>query len=170
MDQGPRPATAELLDLSPHPEGAWFRETWRAAPESVRGGYPGPRSAATGIYFLLTAGQESAWHRVRSDEVWLWHSGGPLALLDGGDGDTPSGAPPVAPPGPGLARRPRAPHPLPARRPGPRSWSAAWWPPASTSPTSPCSPTPRDEQVRHNFHYVHRDNRYSDPRPGTAGR
>ena len=74
MNQGPRPRTAELLDLAPHPEGGWFRETWRAAPESVRDGYPGPRSAATGIYFLLTAGQESAWHRVRSDEVWLTSS------------------------------------------------------------------------------------------------
>src|ERR1700678_53490 len=90
MNQGPRPRTAELLDLAPHPEGGWFRETWRAAPESVPDGYPGPRAAATGIYFLLTEGDESAWHRVRSDEVWLWHSGGPLPLLDGGTGDLPA--------------------------------------------------------------------------------
>ncbi|HEY1670945.1 MAG TPA: cupin domain-containing protein, partial [Trebonia sp.] len=89
MDQRPRPRTAELLDLAPHPEGGWFRETWRAAASFLPDGYPGPRAAATGIYFLLTPGEESAWHRVRSDEVWLWHSGGPLVMLDGGDGERP---------------------------------------------------------------------------------
>ena len=93
MDQRPRPSTARLLDLAPHPEGGWYRETWRAAPAWQPDGYPGPRAAATGIYFLLTPGEESAWHRVRSDEAWLWHSGGPLTLLDGGDGDTPSDRP-----------------------------------------------------------------------------
>jgi uncharacterized protein len=93
MQQRTRPRTAELLDLAPHPEGGWYRETWRAAPSSEPAGYPGPRAAATGIYFLLAPGEESAWHRVRSDEIWLWHSGAPLALLDGGDGDRPSDAP-----------------------------------------------------------------------------
>ena len=103
MDQRPRPRTAELLDLAPHPEGGWYRETWRAAPSSRPDGYPGPRAAATGIYFLLTPGEESAWHRVRSDEVWLWHSGGPLLLLDGGDGPVPSAAPRLVTLGPDLA-------------------------------------------------------------------
>src|SRR6202161_4983778 len=84
VDHQPRPRTAELLDLAPHPEGGWYRETWRASPESVPDGYPGPRAAATGIYFLLTPGEESAWHRVRSDEGWLWHSGGPLTMLGSG--------------------------------------------------------------------------------------
>ena len=93
MDQRPRPRTARLLDLAPHPEGGWYRETWRAAPAWQPHGYPGPRPPATGIYFLLTPGEESAWHRVRSDEAWLWHSGGPLTLLDGGDGDAPSDRP-----------------------------------------------------------------------------
>jgi predicted cupin superfamily sugar epimerase len=114
MNQGPRPRTAELLDLAPHPEGGWFRETWRAGPESVPDGYPGPRAAATGIYFLLTPGQESAWHRVRSDEVWLWHSGGPLTLLDGGDRDTPSDAPSAATLGPDLAAGQRPQQVIPA--------------------------------------------------------
>jgi uncharacterized protein len=85
-----RPETAELLDLAPHPEGGWYRETWRAGPESEPDGYPGQRAAATVIYFLLRPGEESRWHRVRSDEVWLWHSGGPLVLLDGGTGDRPA--------------------------------------------------------------------------------
>ena len=91
-----RPRTAELLDLAPHPEGGWYRETWRAGPESHPDGYPGRRAAATGIYFLLAPGEESAWHRVRSDEAWLWHSGGPLTLLDGGDGDRPADQPVTA--------------------------------------------------------------------------
>src|SRR6202021_4044126 len=103
MDQRPRPTTAELLDLSPHPEGGWFRETWRAARESVPDGYPGRRAAATSIYFLLTPGEESAWHRVRSDEVWLWHSGSPLTLLDGGGADAPTGRPTAVTLGPELA-------------------------------------------------------------------
>ena len=90
MNPDRRPRTAELLDLAPHPEGGWYRETWRSGPESVPHGYPGPRAAATVIYFLLTPGEESAWHRVRSDEVWLWHCGGPLIMLDGGDGDQPA--------------------------------------------------------------------------------
>ena len=85
-----RPKTAELLDLKPHPEGGWYRETWRGGPETVPAGYPGPRAAVTSIYFLLRPGEESRWHRVRSDEVWLWHSGGPLTLLDGGAGDRPA--------------------------------------------------------------------------------
>jgi len=93
MEERTRPRTAELLGLAPHPEGGWYRETWRAEPSWQPAGYPGPRAAATGIYFLLPPGEESAWHRVRSDEAWLWHRGGPLVLLDGGDGGAPSGAP-----------------------------------------------------------------------------
>ena len=110
MDQRPRPRTAELLNLAPHPEGGWYRETWRAAPSWQPDGYPGPRAAATGIYFLLAPGEESAWHRVRSDEVWLWHSGGPLLLLDGGGGSDPGNDPdPDSDSDPGLpSQQPRA--------------------------------------------------------------
>jgi alkylation response protein AidB-like acyl-CoA dehydrogenase/predicted cupin superfamily sugar epimerase len=114
VDQRPRPRTAELLDLAPHPEGGWYRETWRADPESVPDGYPGPRAAATGIYFLLSPGEESAWHRVRSDEVWLWHSGGPLTLLDGGDADVPADTPAAVTVGPNLAAGQRPQHVIPA--------------------------------------------------------
>ena len=120
MAQRPRPRTAELLDLAPHPEGGWYRETWRAAPQSVPDGYPGPRAAATGIYFLLTPGEESAWHRVRSDEVWLWHSGGPLTLLDGGDADAPAVTPTAVTLGPDLAAGQRPQRVIPAGR-----WQAA---------------------------------------------
>ena len=47
-------------------------------------GYGGERVAATAIYFLLKPGEESRWHVVRSDELWLWHQGGPLSLRLGG--------------------------------------------------------------------------------------
>ena len=103
MDQPARPRTAELLDLAPHRDGGWYGEPGGAGPRWQPGGYPGPRPAATGIYFLLTPGEESAWHRVESDEAWFWHSGGPLVMLDGGDGDVPSDAPLLVTVGPDLA-------------------------------------------------------------------
>lgn len=60
------------LNLSPHPEGGWYRETWRAAaPDDGRAG-------GTAIHFLLEGGQRSHWHRVDADELWLWHAGAPL--------------------------------------------------------------------------------------------
>ncbi|GAB3873439.1 cupin domain-containing protein [Dactylosporangium cerinum] len=88
-----RPRLAELLDMAPHPEGGWFRETWRSPVTFAPDGYDGPRHAATAIYFLLHPGEESAWHVVRSDEIWFWHSGGPLALRLGGSGDRPGDGP-----------------------------------------------------------------------------
>jgi predicted cupin superfamily sugar epimerase/uncharacterized protein (DUF952 family) len=105
-----RPATAELLGLVPHPEGGWFRETWAAGPASTPAGYPGRRAAATGIYFLLPAGAESCWHMIRSDELWLWHSGGPLTLLLGGAGPRPAHHPEAVSLGPDLARGQRPQH------------------------------------------------------------
>jgi uncharacterized protein len=87
-----RPALAEQLDLGPHPEGGWFRETWRSPVRFTPDGYDGPRSAATSIYYLLEPGEESRWHLVRSDELWFWHSGGPLALRLGGNGAQPAGS------------------------------------------------------------------------------
>ncbi|PSL04642.1 hypothetical protein CLV30_105108 [Haloactinopolyspora alba] len=92
-EAAPRPRLAELLDLSPHPEGGWFRETWRSPMEFAPDGYDGTRAAATCIYFLLPAGEESRWHRVRSTEIWLWHAGGPLSLFLGGTGETPDAEP-----------------------------------------------------------------------------
>lgn len=70
------------LDLAPHPEGGWFRETWRAeAPADARPGKTaGARPTGTAIYFLLKAGERSHWHRVDATEIWLYHAGAPLAL------------------------------------------------------------------------------------------
>jgi uncharacterized protein len=85
-----RPPLAEQLDLAPHPEGGWYRETWRS-PVSLRPeGYGGQRSAATAIYFLLQPGERARWHVVRSDELWLWHGGGPLIPELGGAGGEPA--------------------------------------------------------------------------------
>ena len=63
------------LDLRPHPEGGFFRETFRAddLPFELPG--RGVRSASTAIYFLLRSGDFSAFHRVRSDEVWHHYAG-----------------------------------------------------------------------------------------------
>lgn len=78
------PGWAQRLDLAPHPEGGWFRETWRSdvtiGPSSLPPEYQGPRSAGTAILFLLMPGQRSAWHTVRSAELWLYHRGSPLLL------------------------------------------------------------------------------------------
>jgi predicted cupin superfamily sugar epimerase len=87
-----RPPLAVALDLAPHPEGGWFRETWRAEltlPAAALPDHDGPRAAGTAIYFLLAPGERSAWHRVGSAELWLWHRGGPLTLRLGGAGGAP---------------------------------------------------------------------------------
>jgi predicted cupin superfamily sugar epimerase len=77
------PRASELirtLDLVPHPEGGFYREFWRSRARVGLEQRPS-RSAVTTIYFLLTAGAFSAWHRVRSDEVWHWYEGDALELL-----------------------------------------------------------------------------------------
>ncbi|BBY31842.1 cupin domain-containing protein [Mycolicibacterium sediminis] len=83
------PGWARSLDLSPHPEGGWFRETWRSdlliPPSSLPPDYTGLRSAGTAILFLLLPGQQSTWHTVRSAEMWLFHRGSPLLLEVGQD-------------------------------------------------------------------------------------
>jgi predicted cupin superfamily sugar epimerase len=87
-----RPPLAEQFDLQPHPEGGWYRETFRSPRMVTLEGYAGERHTATAIYFLLNPGEESAWHVVKSDEIWLWHAGGPLTLRLGGDGPQPGEA------------------------------------------------------------------------------
>lgn len=90
-----RPELAAALDLAAHPEGGWFRQTWRSPVTLHPPGYDGERVAATAIYFALHPGEESRWHVVRSDELWLWHRGGPLTLRLGGTGADPDRAGPV---------------------------------------------------------------------------
>jgi predicted cupin superfamily sugar epimerase len=64
-----------LLDLKPHPEGGHFRETFRDA-RTVDGG----RAASTAIYFLLTRGERSHWHKVDAVETWHHYAGSALRL------------------------------------------------------------------------------------------
>ena len=82
-----RPHLAEELDLQPHPEGGWYRQTW-VSPVTVTLDDGRVRPTATLIYFLLPAGEASAWHRVRSDEIWLAHQG-EVRLELGGSGAAP---------------------------------------------------------------------------------
>lgn len=89
----PRSTTAEEFDLLPHPEGGWYRRTWASDVEVRQEGKSGSRPTATAIYFLLTAGTRSAWHTVASDELWMWHRGGPLTLSFGGRDEKPSTTP-----------------------------------------------------------------------------
>jgi len=69
-----------LLDLAPHPEGGFYRETFRAPAPA------GGRGASTAIYYLLREGDVSAWHRVDADEVWHHYAGAPLELTLSTDG------------------------------------------------------------------------------------
>lgn len=74
-------ATAELIDhlgLQRHPEGGWYAETWRSEQRVTveRNAAPTTRAAATSIYYLLERDDFSAFHRIASDELWLWQGGG----------------------------------------------------------------------------------------------
>lgn len=93
------PEWARALDLAPHPEGGWYRETWRSEitipAENLPDGYAGPRSAGTAILFLLMPGTQSAWHTVHSAEMWFFHRGSPLRLELGGDGHSPADTRPL---------------------------------------------------------------------------
>ena len=88
-----RGETAELLGLLPHPEGGWYRRTWETDIAVTPPGYGGQRPTGTAIYCLLLPGEASRWHRVRSDEIYLWHRGGPLTLWLGGAGAVPDQRP-----------------------------------------------------------------------------
>ena len=70
----------KLLGLAPHPEGGFFRETFRAPANVAAPHAPVSRAASTAIYFLLRAGEFSAFHRVSSDEVWHHYLGATLEL------------------------------------------------------------------------------------------
>ncbi len=63
------------LDLAPHPEGGWYRETFRDERR-----LPDGRAASTAIYFLLEAGQVSRWHRIDAAEIWHFYAGASLEL------------------------------------------------------------------------------------------
>jgi len=76
----------QTLQLLPHPEGGFYRETYRS-PQTVTVARAAddlqvPRSASTGIYFLLERGNFSAFHHIRSDEMWHFYAGQALEVLE----------------------------------------------------------------------------------------
>jgi len=78
------------FDLQPHPEGGFFRETYRSADAVHRESSADARSASTAIYYLLCDGAHSAWHRIKSDEVWHFYAGDPLNVYVLEDDGSPS--------------------------------------------------------------------------------
>ncbi len=71
------------LELEPHPEGGFFRETFRDTATDASG-----RARSTAIYFLLKGGQVSRWHKVDAVEVWHWYAGAPLELAIAAPGES----------------------------------------------------------------------------------
>lgn len=70
------------LELAPHPEGGWYRQTWI-------GNSDGGRPTGTSIYYLLEPGGRSHWHRVDATEIWHFHAGAPLRLVQAAIDDGP---------------------------------------------------------------------------------
>jgi len=80
----------ETLRLAEHPEGGYYRRTYRAREEILREHLPkrfsGPRAFSSAIYYLLPGNRVSAFHRLKSDEMWHFYAGSPLIvyILDSG--------------------------------------------------------------------------------------
>lgn len=76
-------ALVRQLELLPHPEGGYYKETYRSQElitGSKDGLFPDQRSYGTAIYFLLGGNDFSAFHRIKSDEIWHFYEGGPLHI------------------------------------------------------------------------------------------
>lgn len=77
-------AWIQLLKLLPHPEGGFFKETYRAGEKMKAGHLPeryhGDRNFSTAIYFLLRSQDKSAFHRIKSDELWHFYQGSTLLI------------------------------------------------------------------------------------------
>ncbi|MBL4811185.1 MAG: cupin domain-containing protein [Rhodobacteraceae bacterium] len=73
----------DLLGLAPHPEGGWYKQTWEAEAGEAR-------AAGTCIYFLLSEGEVSHWHRVDAAEIWHYYAGAPIELNIAADAAGPA--------------------------------------------------------------------------------
>lgn len=86
MQHIPMKKIIEFMELQPHPEGGYFAETYRSdmdlAHHALPRHYGGTRSASTAIHFLLPEGEKSHLHRIKSDEIWHFHLGGPMLLVE----------------------------------------------------------------------------------------
>lgn len=74
----------QKYQLLPHPEGGWYKETYRSEEsiqvDALPERFSGSRSLATAIYFLMEANNFSAFHRIKSDECWHFYAGGALEI------------------------------------------------------------------------------------------
>ena len=79
------PQLIQQYHLQPHPEGGWYRETYRSRETisslSLPGRFGAERNFSTAIYFLLEQGNFSAFHKIKSDECWHFYAGDPLELF-----------------------------------------------------------------------------------------
>lgn len=83
MDEMTVNEVVDAYALDPHPEGGYYREIWRSermVPDDALPDHPGDRRAGTSILYLLPHGEISEFHRVRSEELWVYHGGNPLEL------------------------------------------------------------------------------------------
>src|SRR3984893_19122093 len=102
------------LELRPHPEGGYYRETFRDSRTDAQG-----RALSTAIYFLLARGERSHWHRVDAVEVWHYYAGHTLTLHIANEGCTPHAV--RLGPDPAAGERPQAIRPAPAGAGAPRT-------------------------------------------------
>ncbi len=70
------------LEMLPHPEGGFYKECFRSKQSIQFPDFEGERSVSTSIYFLLVKGQTSALHRIKSDEIWYFHDGQTLEIIE----------------------------------------------------------------------------------------
>lgn len=70
------------LEMLPHPEGGYYKENFRSNTSIQFEGFEGERSICTSIYFLLEKGQTSALHRIKSEEIWYFHDGQTLEIIE----------------------------------------------------------------------------------------
>jgi len=74
----------DLYGLQPHPEGGWYKQTYKSneqiPAEALPGRIYGSRAFSTAIYFLLQQNEFSAFHRIKSDECWHFYAGDPLLI------------------------------------------------------------------------------------------
>jgi uncharacterized protein len=89
------------LELKPHPEGGFYRETFRDARTDPQG-----RARSTAIYFLLARGDRSQWHRIDAVEIWHYYAGAALKLQIANDGCAPHAI--TLGPDVGVGERPQA--------------------------------------------------------------
>ena len=72
----------DKLAMLPHPEGGYYKENFRSETTFQFDGFEGERSICTSIYFLLEKGQTSALHRIKSEEIWYFHDGQTLEIIE----------------------------------------------------------------------------------------